>query len=75
MDFILQIESWLDVQANQTSKQWTPGLKFISATTTKNFGQKLFLNNKNKKIFLKKNFFSEKIWKNKFEEKKFLKKI
>ena len=25
---------------NKTSIQWTPGLKFISATTTKNFGQK-----------------------------------
>ena len=60
---------------NKTSIQWSPGLKFISATTTKISSKMIFEQQNQKKIPEIKFFFSEKIWKKKIWEKKFLKKF
>ena len=44
---------------NKTSIQWTPGLKFISAST-KEFWSKMIFEQQNQKKFPEKHFFSEK---------------
>ena len=59
---------------NKTSIQWTPEVKFISATLKKILVKNDFWTTKSKKFSWKKFFFQKKFEKNKIWGKKFLKK-
>ena len=56
---------------NKTSIQWSPGLKFISATTTKISSKMIFEQQNQKKIPEIKFFFQKKFGKRKFGKKNF----